>query len=140
TTEIKSGLIDQGGRLVAATRAPHAIEIDALTGRAEQDPDAWWDGLRTIVRGLVAGRTGGEARDVAAICVVGQGPTLVPVAVAGRATHPAITWMDTRPASEAPALEAATGLSGWGLGILPAGRWLERHDPSAAERTRWYLN
>ena len=58
TTEIKSGLIDQGGRLVAATRAPHAIEIDALTGRAEQDPDAWWDGLRTIVRGLVASQPG----------------------------------------------------------------------------------
>ena len=140
TTEIKGGLIDDGGRLVAAARATHAIDIDAATGRAEQDPEAWWDGLRAVVRRLMAGRPGQEAREVAAICVVGHGPTLVPVDTAGGATHPAITWMDTRPAPEAPALEAATGLSGWGLGILSAARWLEHHDPTAAEAARWYLN
>jgi xylulokinase len=83
---------------------------------------------------------GSTDADVAAICVVGQGPTMVPVDKRGKATHPAMTWLDGRPAAEAPELELATGLAGWNLGILPAARWLERHDPAAAARTRWYLN
>ena len=54
--------------------------------------------------------------------------------------RPAITWMDRRPAGQARALEVATGMSGWGLGILPAARWVELNDPQAASHARWYLN
>jgi len=51
-----------------------------------------------------------------------------------------VTWMDSRISSEAGAMQAAIGASGWALGILPAARWVERHDPGAASRARWYLN
>ena len=52
----------------------------------------------------------------------------------GRAVRPAITWLDSRARGEQAELEAATGLRGWALGVLPAARWLERHEPDAAAR------
>jgi xylulokinase len=136
TTEAKAGLIDADGRLVATARAGYAIDVDASVGRAEQDPEAWWTALAAVSRELAFA---GIDR-VSGVCVVGQGPTMVPVDGEGGATHRAITWMDGRPAAQAPELERTTGLRGWGLGILPAARWFERTDPGAAAGTRWYLN
>lgn len=138
TTEVKVGLVAADGRSLAAEHAAYPIAVDASTGAAEQDPEAWWAAFVAVTRrALEAAGT----VEVAAISVVGQGPTFVAVDAWGRATHPAITWMDGRPAAEAAALEAATGLSGWGLGILPAARWLERHAGAAeVDRTNWYLN
>jgi xylulokinase len=136
TTEAKAGLIAADGRLLATARAGYDIDVDAGEGRAEQDPEAWWAAL-AAVGGELAAANGDH---VAGVIVVGQGPTMVPVDAEGRATHPAVTWMDGRPAAEAPELERATGLRGWGLGILPAARWLERIHPAAAATTRWYLN
>ena len=145
TTAVKVGLIGPDGRVRAATIETYPIDTDAATGAAEQDPETWWAALVAATRRARAEASseaqGGGALEVAAICVVGQGPTLVAVDADGRATHPAITWMDGRPGTEAAALEEATGLSGWALGVLPAARWLERHgDPAAVARTRWYLN
>ena len=70
----------------------------------------------------------------------GHGPTLVAIDERGEATRPAITFLDARAAAEAAELEAATGVQGWGLGPLPAALWLERHEPAAADATRWYLS
>ena len=138
TTELKAGLVTADGQMLAADREPYPIDHDAATGRAEQDPGAWWSALVAVTRRLMD--AAGPAPDIAAICCVGQGPTLVPVDAGGRATHPAMTWMDGRSTAEAADLEAATGSSGWGLGILPAALWLERNAAPAAERTTWYLN
>jgi sugar (pentulose or hexulose) kinase len=138
TTEVKVGLVAADGRMLADAREPYPIDVDPATGAAEQDPAAWWAGLVAATRRASAA-AGGPT--VEAICVVGQGPTLAAVDGEGRATSAAITWMDARPATEADALAAATGLEGWGLGVLPAARWLERHaKPAALDRTRWYLN
>lgn len=136
TTEVKGALVGRDGQVRAAARVGHPIDVDADGGRAEQDPDTWWRGIAAVCRTLMASEPAG----VAAICCVGQGPTMVPVDQTGRSTHAAITWMDARPEREAADLADATGLAGWGLGILPAALWLERNDPVAASRTRWYLN
>lgn len=136
TSEAKAGLVAADGRLVASARGAYPLDLDPESGRAEQDPESWWEALSNVTREVIRHAPG----QVAAICCVGQGPTMVPVEADGRATHPAMIWMDGRGAAEAAALERATGASGWALGILPAARWLERNDPGAAARTRWYLN
>ncbi|MBF6604874.1 MAG: hypothetical protein IVW53_04755 [Chloroflexi bacterium] len=146
TTELKAGLITTDGRLLAAARAGYPLDVDAARGRAEEDPSTWWSALESVVGEVLATAPGGlpggstAAIEVAAICVVGQGPTLVAVAEDGTATHSAITWLDGRSSAEAGQLASATGRSGWGLGIAPAALWLERQEPAAADRTRWYLN
>jgi xylulokinase len=135
TTEVKVGLVSFDGRLLGLARAGYATDTDPTTGRAEQDPEAWWGAIGLAVRELVRAAIG----DVVAIGIDGHGPTLVAVDEAGRATHPAIIWQDTRATAEQAELSASTGLQGWSLAGLPAALWLERHEPAAAAATRWYL-
>jgi xylulokinase len=134
TTEVKVGLVGLDGRLLAMARAGYALEVGP-DGRAEQDPGAWWSALGVAVRALRPP----DAVDVVAIGVDGHGPTLVAVDDEGIAVRPAITFLDTRAAAEAEELAGATGIRGWALGPLPAALWLERHEPEAASRARWYL-
>ena len=103
-------------------------------GRA--GPRGWWSAVVTAVRALRIS----ETAEVVAIGVDGHGPTLVAVDPRGEATRPAITFLDTRSASEADELAAATGVLGWGLGGLPAALWVERHEPAVAAATCWYLS
>ena len=131
TTRTKVGLISTNGRAIGFARADHKMEMEPATGRAEQDPEAWWAGLGTAIRAAVSAATadnaGGTAlTDPVAICVVGHGPSLTAVDSEGRAVRPAITWLDSRARGEQAELEEATGLRGWALGVLPAARWLER--------------
>jgi xylulokinase len=135
TTEVKVGLVALDGRLVGLARAGYSTDADPATGRAEQDPEAWWGAIALAVRELVRL----DAGEVCAIGIDGHGPTLVPLDEAGRATHPAIIWGDTRATAEAAELTAATGLQGWSLAGLPAALWLERHEHAAAAGTCWYL-
>ena len=145
TTRTKVGLVSTDGRAIGFARAEHATDVDPATGRAEQDPEAWWAGLGTAVREAVSAAAaefgGGTASiDTIAICVVGHGPSLTAVDADGRPVRPAMTWLDSRARGEQAELEAATGLRGWALGVLPAARWLERHEPGVAARAAWYLN
>lgn len=135
TTEVKLGLVALDGRLLGLVRAGYATDADPPSGRAEQDPEAWWGAITLGVRELVRM----DVADVAAIGLDGHGPTVVPVDAAGRATHPAIIWQDTRASAEAAELATVTGQEGWALAGLPAALWLERHRPDAASATCWYL-
>jgi xylulokinase len=135
TTEVKAGLVTLDGRLLGLARTGYRTETDAATGRAEQDPEAWWGALVTSVRRLTAA----GAAEVIAIAVDGHGPTLVAVDAAGRPTRPAIIWQDSRSTAEATELTRATGLAGWSLAGLPAALWVERHEPDVAAATCWYM-
>jgi xylulokinase len=135
TTEVKAALVSLDGRLLGLARAGYATDADPATGRAEQDPEAWWGAIGLAVRELVRAEVG----EVVAIGIDGHGPTLVAVDHAGHPTHPAIIWQDTRATAEQGELALATGLQGWSLAGLPAALWLERHEPEAAAATRWYL-
>jgi xylulokinase len=135
TTEVKAGLVTLDGRLLGLARTGYRTDTDAATGRAEQDPEAWWGALATSVRRL----TSATAAEVVAVAVDGHGPTLVAVDAAGRPTRPAIIWQDSRSTAEAAELAAATGLSGWSLAGLPAALWVERNEPAVAAATCWYL-
>ena len=130
TTEVKAGLVDLDGRLLAIARAGYGLEVGHGPGWAEQDPGAWWSAVVGAVRGLHPT----EPVEIVAIGVDGHGPTLAAVDGRGEATRPAITFLDTRATAEAEELAAATGIHGWALGPLPAALWLERHEPEVAER------
>jgi xylulokinase len=142
STRTKVVLLGLDGTPLGFGRAAHQMDVDPEKGRAEQDPEAWWAGLGEAVREAMSGAGGNAVPEAApmAICIAGHGPTLTAVDAEGRPVRPAITWLDSRAATERDELGAATGLRGWALGVLPAARWLERHEPAAAAATRWYLN
>ena len=135
TTEVKAGLVTLDGRLLGLARAGYRTDTDPSSGRAEQDPEAWWGAVITIVRKL-APEAGAE---VVAIGLDGHGPSLVAVDDDGRPTRPAIIWSDGRAAAEQAELAEATGLQGWALAGLPAALWVERNEATVAAATRWYL-
>ena len=134
TTEVKAGLVTLDGRLLGLARAGYRTDTDPASGRAEQDPEAWWGAVTTIVRKLAAD----AGAEVVAIGLDGHGPSLVAVDDDGRPTRPAIIWSDGRAAAEQAELAEATGLQGWALAgradvdmdILPA------HPHRAANVTR----
>lgn len=128
TTEAKAALFDLDGRPLGIARAGYPTDHGS-GGRAEQDPADWWAALEASVRRALAdageggGRIGG-ALDVAAICGVAQGPTLVAVDAGGGPVRPAVTWQDRR-------------VTGDGFGMLPRLAWLAREDPDGVARARW---
>ena len=93
-TEVKAGLVDRDGHLLAIGRAATASRSAHGPGWAEQDPGAWWSAVVSAVRALRPA----DPVEVVAIGVDGHGPTLAAVDARGEATRPAITFLDTRSA------------------------------------------
>ncbi len=139
TSAVKAGLLAPDGRLRGFARVPYGLLLDGAPGRAEQRPDAWWTAL---VRGVgaaaaqaaVAGRI-----EPVALCVVGQGPTLVATGPDGEALAPAITWLDRRAGEATAAAAAAIGRQGWVVGLLGRARLLAALRPEVVERAAWLL-
>jgi xylulokinase len=135
TAAVRAGLFDEGGHVLGIERHPLSEPDGAGRGSAEQDPATWWSALVEICRTLAAA----HGPDVDAICAVGHGPTCIAADEIGQAVRPAITWRDRRTIETAEELTAATGVTGWDLGIMPAALWIARHDPHAASAGRWHL-
>jgi xylulokinase len=142
TTRTKVGLFASDGTPLGFGRAAHAMAVDPVSGLAEQDAGAWWTCLAVATRDAMDAAEGrlGARPEPAAICVAAHGPSLVAVDADGIPVRRALMWLDTRATHERDELEAATGLRGWSLGVLPAALWLERHEPDVASRARWYGN
>jgi xylulokinase len=140
TSALKAGVLSPDGRLRGFARIPYALLLDGAAGRAEQRPDAWWTAL---VRGIGIARAqaavDGPVEPIA-ICVVGQGPTLVATSADGRALAAAITWLDRRAGDESAAAAAAIGRQGWVVGLLGRARLLAALRPEVAESAAWFLS
>jgi xylulokinase len=139
TSAVKAGVLSPDGRLRGFARIPYSLLLDGAPGRAEQHPDAWWTALvRGIGIVLAQAAVDGPVEPLA-ICVVGQGPTLVATAADGRALAPAITWLDRRAAHQTTAAAAAIGRQGWVVGLLGRALLLATLRPEVLEDAAWLL-
>jgi xylulokinase len=144
TSATRVSLVRPGGHALVASAGYRTVR--AGPGRVEQDPAAWSRALAAALRRLTA--RGADLREVTAVGLCGQTPTLVPVDAAGRPVRAALTWQDTRATAEAAELADRFGdpepLIGtalpWSAANLPAKlAWLARHEPDTVRRTRWLL-
>jgi xylulokinase len=95
-------------------------------GGAEQDPDDWWRAIAGCVRRLLAAHPGASGQ-VAAICFSSQWGGTVPVDGQGRATHPALIWLDGRGARYAQAVTGGwPGLPGSGYNPRKLRSWVSK--------------
>jgi xylulokinase len=137
TTETKAGLFDGQGRLLRLVRSSYPILSDSETGAAEQDPTAWWnaicDALGEIARSV-------PPRELDAICVAGQGPSVVAIDGQGRPVHNAILWLDTRVQAQRQALASRMGHPVFPFAHTPLAMWLEQTCTAAARSPRWFLS
>lgn len=140
TTAIKAAAYDSQGRIAALAERANEVIRPAL-GFAEQDMDAVWLRVAACLRELAEKCTG---RRFLSLGLCGQGDGFWPVDAAGRPTHNAMLWNDTRAAADVEALIAsgAAGAVGhgchtslWAGTAAPLWRWLRDNAPEAAART-----
>jgi xylulokinase len=137
TSSLKAGLFTLDGGVLGSAHVAHSLKTPEPDAR-EEDPDDWWRALAAVSRTLLGPLV--SQVQLLAVAVGGMAPTLCPVDAELRPTHPAITWLDQRPAPEAQRLYEKLGRPVPTWGSWPAqAAWLARHRPWALERTRWLL-
>jgi xylulokinase len=138
TSSAKVGLITPDGQLLGFVRRTYPLVRGSQPGHAEQDPTRWWAAVLDGIRELRAS-TGHDLGQVRAICVGGQGPTLVLVDDAGQPVRPAISWLDTRSTPHSARLAARLGSDRAAYSLVPRLLWVAEHEPAAFTRARWAL-
>jgi xylulokinase len=98
---------------------------------------SWWTCVKQAIRACLHEL---DTSRVGAICIGGQGPTLVTVDAEANLLGEPISYDDPRAAIEASDLSIRLGrnLSVRGS-YLPRVVWLQKHDPDRYAATRWFL-
>jgi xylulokinase len=146
TTATKAVLIDETGRRIAAEVRPHPMARPA-EGHAEQDPRDWTDSVLAALTSFAAAH---DLTGLKGIGLCSQVNTHVFVDADGKPLMPAITWQDTRSATDAAALDArvtAAQKLAWFGGPMPIDAshalsrmaHVQRVHPDVYERTRHVL-
>jgi xylulokinase len=143
TASSKGVLARPTGEVVAVATRPHDLSLPR-PGWAEHDAESvWWADFVAICGELVPQATG----PIAAICVSGIGPCVLPAAADGRPLRPAILYgIDTRATREIEELTARYGaetilarcgslLTSQAVG--PKLLWLRHHEPDVWAQTRF---
>jgi len=136
TSETKAGLFDMEGNLLRLARRGYPILTGDRPGCAEQHPETWWRAVCETLREVARDVPGS---DLAAICVEGQGPSLVMLDERGKILHNAILWMDLRTRAERDELSQRLGEPASPFATLPQAMWLKRHCAQAYRQARWFL-
>lgn len=107
TTNVKSVLFNEDGTKIAE----HSIEYPTYfikTGWVEQSPEKWWEAtIKTIIQ--VVSESKIDRKDIAAVGVSSQAPTLVPIDRDGNVLRNGLIWMDRRSQPETDLLEKEIG-------------------------------
>ncbi|WP_233831926.1 xylulokinase [Paraburkholderia sp. ZP32-5] len=134
TGSVKAAIVDEQGREQAVSSVAYALDTPHA-GWAEIDVRTWWRALIDAMAGLPR-----DLRDdVRAIGLSGQMHGVVLTDAAGEAVRPAMLWPDSRALDlldawpEPQPNPVAPGMAG------PLLRWIVRHEPQTARRTRWVL-
>ena len=139
STAVKVLIADaESGRPLALTRRASGTALSSLSGAVEQDPNVWWEAIRSAVGEALT--AAGPAIQILGIAADGHGPTLVPVREDGSAASAALLWRDRRAAEDDVQLATLLGRSGWLLAELPKARWFLRERAAAAVETAWLLS
>lgn len=143
------------GALFTETGKP--LTMEAVSFRAagpqgnfkenEIDPRMWLDELARLSRKLVenpglfsrAADAEWEDREISALCISGNGPTLVAADKDGNPVYPALSWLDRRGIAESRQIEELTGRRLDPSFYLPKILWLKKNHPEAYNKAAYFL-
>jgi xylulokinase len=132
TSSVKVGLFAGDGRLLSFARREH----DPADAAGETDPEQWWTATAAAIREAASDL---DLRQVRALCVGGQGPTLVLVDERGSPVRPALTWLDTRSTPQAARLAERLGSDRAAYSLVPRLLWVQENEPRSLAKARWAL-
>ena len=146
SSALKAALVHPDQGVVAVAEHSYAMHRPH-PGWAENDPGDWFRALAAAVPNVLAG-AGVNAREVGALCLVGQRDVAVLLGADGTVLAPCIHWTDRRDPGETTELYDSLGRavlierSGTlpipGL-VLPNLAWTKRHQPEVWAKTRHAL-
>lgn len=143
TTGNKATLVDATGAVVAAVTVTYGADF-AQGGRAEQNPNDWWQALCEATRQLLSSHPGSRER-IAGVSFSGQMMGAVLLDGAGQPVRPAIIWADTRSTVQAEQLIERVGMdrgyaiTGHRLNAtysLSKTMWVRDNEPDVFSRVR----
>ena len=141
TSGARAAAYDVAGRPVGEVRRSYPTEIGS-DGRAEQDANRWRSASLSALSGLV--RVLGPKKQVLAIGLTGQCPSVVPLDARDRPIRPGLIYRDNRAAAEALAIRRLFGDQAFHqrTGHLPAAFhvaakivWMRNHEPALFKTT-----
>ncbi len=137
TQGLKIILVEAASARVIASASAPVESISRAPGYMVQDPQAWWQSLRQLSRGLLRERDiAPEA--IAAIGLSGHMHSIVPMHADGRVARNCLVWADTRSQSQADRIHARSAPRLWNPAIAPYSLakllWLREHEPAVYEQ------
>jgi xylulokinase len=146
TTNAKAALFATTGALLGEAQQEYETAYPK-PGWAEQTAGNWWEATAAIVRRLLD-VSQVEPKDVVAIAVSSQAPTVLPVDARGEALRPALIWMDRRSEPQCNLLrqtvdvERILALNGNRIDPyfgVPKIAWLVENEPEVVQRTHFFM-
>jgi xylulokinase len=122
TSSVKVGVFASDGQLLSFARRSYA--------QSETDPEVWW---RATAGALREAGSDLDLRSAKAVCVGGQGPTLVLVDEQIKPARSALSWQDTRASQQADRIPGAA------FSLVPKLLWIAENEPSTLHQSRWAL-
>ena len=107
TSGTKALLLDETGEVIATARAEYHLNRPR-EGWTEQDPEDWWDGIRSSVRKVLE-LSGAEPDRVKALALSGQMHGSVFLNSQGEVIRPPILWNDTRTTAQCEEMRRQIG-------------------------------
>jgi sugar (pentulose or hexulose) kinase len=133
TSSVKAGLFSQEGQPYASLSMPYAASSETLAS-GEFDAERWVDAAEALLQDLSGVAFESLKGDpIAALCVSGNGPTLVAAGKDGRAALPALLWIDRRARDEAREISDRLGVEVDPAFYLPKALWILRHRPELSD-------
>ena len=105
THGVRVGITDDQGQFIAMHEVEHPTEYP-VPGRAEQNAEHWWVGLKEALRDCLNEITEEQRKNIVSGCVCATSSTVVPVNEDINPLSPAILWMDNRAVDQADRINA----------------------------------
>jgi xylulokinase len=136
TASVKGTVVNSQGEVLLHSSVD-LPPVRVLRNTAQFDPMGWWEAFRALIARM---RNGLDIATIRAVCIGGQGPSLVAVDMRGNPTYDSLIWMDRRAAEEAASVSVATKTKVDAYLLEPKMSWLKNHEPKAYDQTYKFLD
>jgi len=141
TSATKTVLFDESGNAIASASKEYPL-YQPQNGWAEQDPEDWWDAVKTTICEVMK-KSGVHAADMRGIGLSGQMHGLVMLDAQGNVLRRCIIWCDQRTAAECSEINEKAGrdklieiMANPALTGFTASKilWVKNHEPEIYEK------
>ncbi len=146
TTGLKTALLSSTGRVIAEAGVEYPLHYPQPNW-VEQDPEDWWQALKTTVQRVMAANDQPDA-SLAGLSISSQAPVIVPMDADGRPLMRGMIWADKRAEAECDVVRQRVGeermreITANSISSFlaaPTYVWLKRHRPDIFRRTHKFL-